>query len=69
MSNMGYCRFENTLHDLRDCFDNWEDLESESELKAQARLLKLCRKIVANYGDEADSNALLVAVQERSSHD
>ena len=57
MPNMGYCRFENTLHDLRDCFENW-DVESESEQKAQKRMIKLCRQIVSNYGDDDDSNAL-----------
>jgi hypothetical protein len=25
MSNMSYCRFENTLHDLRDCQDHFGD--------------------------------------------
>lgn len=46
MSNMSYCRFENTLKDLRDCdehlFDN--DL-SEEEEKARERLIQLCKKI------------------------
>ncbi len=46
MSNMSYCRFENTLHDLRDCWDNWNDEpESDSEKKAKERLTKLCKEI------------------------
>ena len=57
MANMGYCRFKNTLSDLRDCFENW-DVESESEQKAQKRMVKLCREIVKAYGDDDDSNAL-----------
>ena len=57
MPNMSYCRFENTWRDLRDCFNDW-DVESESEQKAQAELIKLCRKIVMDYGDTVDSNAL-----------
>jgi len=54
MSNMSYCRFENTLQDLRDCYENWDaELESESEKKARVRLLKLCQDIVDDYGTEA----------------
>lgn len=55
MGNMSYCRFENTLHDLRDCFRAMENGEgdelSESERAARVELLKLCRKI-ANAGFE-----------------
>jgi hypothetical protein len=53
MSNMSYCRFENTLADLRDCYENWDSkLENESEVKARARMLKLCKDIVDDYGDD-----------------
>ena len=53
MSNMSYCRFENTLADLRDCYENWDsELKSEAEKKAKERLLKLCKDIVDDYGDE-----------------
>ena len=51
MGNMIYCRFENTLHDLRDCYENMdaeEDL-SETEKKARERLIKLCKDIVEDY--------------------
>jgi len=54
MGNMSYCRFENTLKDLRDCQENWDELDrdenpSQSELKARERLLKLCKEIVGDY--------------------
>jgi len=52
MGNMAYCRFENTLRDLRDCRDNWEypeETKSESELKAREKLLQLCKEIVDDY--------------------
>ena len=55
MSNMSYCRFRNTLTDLRDCYECWDDMvtrESEEELAAQAKLLALCKKIVEEYGDD-----------------
>ena len=49
MSNMSYCRFENTSNDLQDCLDNWYDKPidelSEHELKAKKRLLEQCKEI------------------------
>ena len=51
MSNMSYCRFHNTLDDLRDCYGAWEEETSPEEEKDKERLLKLCKKIVADYGD------------------
>ena len=30
MSNMSYCRFENTASDLRDCLKHWDDLDETS---------------------------------------
>ena len=53
MSNMDYCRFQNTVDDLQDCIDAWEDVSSAEEKKAQARMLKLCKQIVEEYGEEA----------------
>lgn len=54
MSNMGYCRFENTLNDLRDCWEHWDDIDkdSEEEHRAQEKMLKLCQRIVNNYSEE-----------------
>lgn len=52
MSNMSYCRFQNTSEDLRDCFENWEEVKSEDEKRAQKRLLELCKGIVESYGEE-----------------
>lgn len=42
MPNMSYCRFENTFHDLRDCFNalNEEQKLSESEKKFAKKMLK-----------------------------
>lgn len=56
MPNMSYCRFQNTLSDLRDCEtalnETNGDLErlSADEKKAAERLIRLCRKI----GEEWD---------------
>ena len=54
MGNMTYCQFQNTLPDLRDCYDNWDvaDKTSEDEKKARKRLLELCKQIVEEYGDD-----------------
>jgi hypothetical protein len=56
MSNMSYCRFHNTLQDLRDCYEAWDEDKSPEEKKAQARLLKLCQDIVGDYGDQDDDS-------------
>lgn len=48
MSNMSYCRFENTLSDLRDCWEAWNEPESElneSEKKAKERISKLVKEM------------------------
>lgn len=51
MSNMSYCRFQNTLTDLRDCLDNIENNDlSEAEHRARMKIIKLCFKIVDCFG-------------------
>lgn len=65
MANMSYCRWENTLNDLRDCADHVNDLLSGSEARARARLLELAADMLEEVGvtidrrelDEALSNA------------
>jgi len=49
MGNMSYCRFENTLSDLKDCANHIEDDDlSETEQEARTRLLKLCKEILTD---------------------
>jgi len=45
--NMSYCRFHNTLIDLKDCYENIEYINnlSEDERKARIELIKLCCSI------------------------
>jgi hypothetical protein len=50
---MSYCRFENTLADLQDCYnslleDNPDDL-SESEKEARLDLITLCKDIAEGF--------------------
>ena len=56
MSNMSYCRFENTAKDLQDCFDHLDDdvdeLSSDYERKGRERLIKLCKRIAEDYCEE-----------------
>jgi hypothetical protein len=47
MSNMSYCRFENTYNDLRDCYNNIDNTDlSKTEEAARKRLIELCQSIV-----------------------
>jgi hypothetical protein len=62
MTNMSYCRFENTLRALQDCSDNMDDTGegelSDSETKARRRLIEMCCNIACDYGDEVDRNII-----------
>ena len=58
MSNMSYCRFENTARDLEDCLDairdgEINDLSSQYEVDGLEELLELCKNIVT-YKDEIE---------------
>ncbi len=58
MSNMQYCRFENTLPDLKDCLEALDDIEgnlaelSKEEAQAADKLIKLCKRIAEQYGGD-----------------
>ena len=60
MANMSYCRFENTLEDLKDCAEHIsdnaatdeEDGISREEVWARSRLIKVCKRIV----EDAEEN-------------
>lgn len=57
MSNMSYCRFQNTLADLRECYEAMEETDlSKEEEKARAGIIKLCQKIVADYGEQEEDD-------------
>ena len=56
MSNMSYCRFRNTLLDLRDCYDCMDEVPNEAEeARARLRLIKLAVQIAGDYGHEAEA--------------
>ncbi len=55
MANMGYCRFQNTLQDLRDCAEHLDDDDlSEEEQRARYRMLRLCQTIMEDYESELE---------------
>ena len=54
MPNMKYCRFQNTLDDLRDCYDHMHEELSDEEERARKRLIKLCVDIAGDYGEDND---------------
>jgi hypothetical protein len=52
MSNMDYCRFENTLQDLHECNKHINDTDlSDTEKRARLFLILLCAKIAGRYCD------------------
>ena len=51
MANMAYCRFQNTVSDLRDCADHMDDKLSEEEQEARHRLIGICVEIADNYSN------------------
>lgn len=51
MGNMSYCRFHNTLEDLRVCYEHIDDELSEAEAEERKRLIKLCTEIARDYGE------------------
>jgi len=53
MSNMSYCRFENTYRDFIDCVENIDNNDlSKSESIYREGIIKLCVKIALDYGHE-----------------
>lgn len=52
MANMSYCRFENTVEDLQDCYDHIDEEVEGKEASARKRLIKLCVDIACDYGHE-----------------
>jgi hypothetical protein len=55
MSNMSYCRFQNTLSDLDDCYEAMDEQSpSDEELKARRSLIRLCALIADDYRHEVE---------------
>ena len=53
MGNMSYCRFENTMADLKDCLRHIaEDAENHYDEAARQEMLELFRVIGEDYGGD-----------------
>ena len=52
---MNYCRFQNTVSDLRECQDAMSEGDlSPDEKHAREKLIRICQEIARDYGDEDD---------------
>ena len=51
MPNMIYCKFQNTVSDLRDCLDHMGDVGdlSSEEKRARLNILRMCADIAFDY--------------------
>ena len=61
MANMSYCRFENTLSDLEDCYEDMQFGKDFSELslteqEARNELVALCKKIAEQFDEKLIEN-------------
>jgi hypothetical protein len=55
MANMSYCRFGNTLRDLRDCYDALgEGGVGDDETRARDSLLLVCSEIAEEFANEIE---------------
>lgn len=60
MGNMSYCRFQNTVGDLRDCQGALEELLagdgklSREELSAAIRLVETCQEIISEVAGRSE---------------
>ena len=70
MPNMSYCRFRNTLLDLKDCYDylvgdeEVDDDISDEELRAKKQLIDLCRDITERVDYLEEDNGCLHNFQD-----
>lgn len=65
MGNMSYCRFENTLGDLKDCQRNLPQKNlSKSEAYAFRELIELCRDIAEFYSEYDEDELLEIALED-----
>jgi hypothetical protein len=56
MSNMSYCRFENTVNDLEDCYEHlFDELDSKYEIDARERLIEICQNICQEVKESGNS--------------
>lgn len=59
MANMSYCRFQNTLQDMRDCYEALQSGEtlSRDEHSAMEMLVEICDRISGEFGMDHSAEA------------
>lgn len=66
MSNMSYCRFQNTLNDLHDCADFFEHKNlSADEHNARSQMIRVMIDIFDELGVYIDENDIDEDLLER----
>lgn len=64
MSNMPYCRFENTARDLADCAEHICDPLLGIEAAARMQLIISCKKILEAVGFDIDMHQQPVITED-----
>lgn len=63
MSNMSYCRFQNTLNDLRDCAEDFGNKLSRDEHHARKQMLETMLDILEGLAIEVDREQFDSAIE------
>ena len=73
MSNMSYCKFENTLNDLRDCVETISEEQysekgraSREEKQARHDLITECKELLESLGYEVIESLDMSAIDNPS---
>ena len=70
MSNMSYCRFENTVSDLEDCVESWSDgVSSKDEARARQRLVEVAEELLSLYRSDREMVDTLELNEEGKSYE
>lgn len=68
MSNMSYCRFDNTLSDMNDCLNALEDrdISSDSERRKASKMLNTICKFLESEGiiENFDQSKITEIIEE-----
>lgn len=63
---MSHCRFENTANDLRDCWDNFDEINENStdyEKRGRKSIIKLACHIAESYADEIGKHVEISVIE------
>jgi hypothetical protein len=68
MANMSYCRFHNTVRDLRDCREHLQEAlpnrdKWDSEFAQRQKLVEECARLLQDWGFKVDERGTLRATE------